>query len=70
LCHDGHLKAPGARLECGPVWSVLVGLPAAVHGATPNRLMVHLAPNETDDDHVAAHWGDQVSDEEYNAALG
>ena len=26
------------------------------HGATPGRLMVHLALNEVDDDHVAAHW--------------
>ena len=38
------------------------------HGATPTRLMVHLALNEVDDDHVAAHWGDHVSDEEYTAA--
>jgi hypothetical protein len=30
--------------------------------------MVHLALNEVDDDHVAAHWGDHVTDEEYNAA--
>jgi quercetin dioxygenase-like cupin family protein len=37
------------------------------HGATPTRLMVHLALNEVDDDHVAAHWGDPVTDEEYSA---
>jgi hypothetical protein len=30
--------------------------------------MVHLALNEVDDDHVAAHWGDKVSDGEYAAA--
>jgi quercetin dioxygenase-like cupin family protein len=36
------------------------------HGATPDRLMVHLALNEVDDQHVAAQWGDHVSDEEYN----
>jgi quercetin dioxygenase-like cupin family protein len=35
------------------------------HGAAPNRFMVHLALNEVDDDHVAADWGDQVTDEEY-----
>ena len=38
------------------------------HGATPDRLMVHLALNEVDDQHVAAQWGDHVSDEEYNVA--
>jgi quercetin dioxygenase-like cupin family protein len=38
------------------------------HGATPDRLMVHLALNEVDDQHVAAQWGDHVSDKEYNVA--
>jgi hypothetical protein len=38
------------------------------HGAAPNRFMVHLALNEVDADHVAANWGDQVTDEEYAAA--
>jgi len=33
----------------------------------PGRWMVHLALNEVDDDHVAAHWGEHVSDDEYNA---
>jgi quercetin dioxygenase-like cupin family protein len=36
------------------------------HGATPTRLMVHLALNEVDDDHVAAHWGEHVTAEEYS----
>ena len=27
--------------------------------------MVHLALNEVDDDHEAAHWGEHVTDEEY-----
>ena len=40
------------------------------HGATPARLMVHLALNEIDDDHVAAHWGAHVTDEEYTATAG
>ena len=35
------------------------------HGAAPNRFMVHLALNEVDDDHVAAEWGEHVTDEEY-----
>jgi len=30
--------------------------------------MAHLALNEVDDEHVAANWGDQVTDEEYTAA--
>jgi hypothetical protein len=30
--------------------------------------MAHLALNEVDDEHVAANWGDKVSDEEYAAA--
>src|SRR5438874_13755170 len=38
------------------------------HGAAPNRFMVHVALNEVDDDHVAANWGEKVSDEEYSAA--
>jgi len=38
------------------------------HGAAPNRLMVHLALNEVDDDHVAVNWGDPVTDAEYAAA--
>lgn len=38
------------------------------HGASPTRLMVHLALNEVDDDHVAVHWGDHVTDDEYGAS--
>ena len=38
------------------------------HGAAAHRFMVHLALNEVDDDHVAAHWGEKVTDEEYAAA--
>ena len=38
------------------------------HGAAPNRFMVHLALNEVDDDHVAAEWGEKVSNAEYAAA--
>src|SRR6184192_3611885 len=38
------------------------------HGAAPNRFMVHIALNEVDDDHVAANWGEKVTDEEYAAA--
>jgi NAD(P)-dependent dehydrogenase (short-subunit alcohol dehydrogenase family)/quercetin dioxygenase-like cupin family protein len=38
------------------------------HGAAPTRLMVHLALNEVDDEHVAANWGEHVRDDEYNAA--
>jgi quercetin dioxygenase-like cupin family protein len=37
------------------------------HGACATRLMVHVAINETDDQHPAAHWGEHVTDEEYNA---
>ncbi|GAC68466.1 (R)-mandelonitrile lyase [Gordonia soli] len=35
------------------------------HGASPNRLMVHLAINEADDDNAAVEWLDPVTDEEY-----
>jgi quercetin dioxygenase-like cupin family protein len=51
---------PGARVRIEPDeehW----------HGATPTRLMVHLALNEVDDDHPAAHWGEHVTDDEYSA---
>ena len=49
---------PGARLRIEPD-------EAHWHGATPTRLMVHLALNEVDDDHLAAHWGEHVTDDEY-----
>ena len=38
------------------------------HGASGDRLMVHLAINEADDEHPAVHWGEHVTDEEYAAA--
>ena len=38
------------------------------HGAAPNRLMVHLAINEGDDQHDVVHWLQPVTDEEYTAA--
>jgi len=38
------------------------------HGAAPSRFMTHLAMVEVDGDGNAATWGDQVTDEEYNAA--
>jgi quercetin dioxygenase-like cupin family protein len=38
------------------------------HGAMPNRLMVHLALNEVDGAHVAADWGEHVTDQEYASA--
>ena len=31
------------------------------HGAAPNRFMAHIALNEVDDEHPAAHWGDKVA---------
>ena len=58
---------PGAR----PAWHTHpLGQPDEDHwhGAPPNRFMAHLALNEVDDDHVAAHWGDKVTDDEYAAA--
>jgi quercetin dioxygenase-like cupin family protein len=38
------------------------------HGAAPGRFMVHLALNEVDAEHVAAVWGEHVTDEEYGSA--
>ena len=59
----------------GPVEVIRAGDRVAIepdeehwHGAAPTRLMVHLALNEVDDEHVAAQWGDHVTDEEYGAA--
>ena len=40
------------------------------HGAAPNRLMVHLAINEADDQHDVVHWLAPVTDDEYAAAPG
>ncbi|MEV4640663.1 cupin domain-containing protein [Actinoplanes sp. NPDC049548] len=38
------------------------------HGAAPDRLMVHLAINEADDQHDVVHWLAPVTDAEYAAA--
>jgi quercetin dioxygenase-like cupin family protein len=38
------------------------------HGATPNRLMTHIAMLQVDDEGNNATWGDHVTDEEYRAA--
>jgi quercetin dioxygenase-like cupin family protein len=38
------------------------------HGAAPNRLMVHLAINEGDEEHDVVHWLAPVTDQEYAAA--
>jgi quercetin dioxygenase-like cupin family protein len=38
------------------------------HGAAPNRFMTHVAMLDVDDDGNNAIWGDQVTDEEYDAA--
>ena len=38
------------------------------HGAAPDRLMVHLAINEGDDQHDVVHWLQPVTDQEYTAA--
>jgi quercetin dioxygenase-like cupin family protein len=35
------------------------------HGAAPNRLMTHMAIQETDETGSAVTWGRQVTDEEY-----
>ena len=35
------------------------------HGAAPDRFMVHLAMQESDDTGSPVAWGEQVSDEEY-----
>jgi quercetin dioxygenase-like cupin family protein len=36
------------------------------HGAAPNRLMVHIAIQETDESGSPVTWGRHVSDEEYD----
>jgi quercetin dioxygenase-like cupin family protein len=38
------------------------------HGASPTRLMTHLAMLEVDDRGNAATWGEHVTEEEYSAA--
>ena len=38
------------------------------HSATANRLTVHLAVNEGDDQHDVVHWLESVTDEAYAAA--
>lgn len=37
------------------------------HGATPDRLMAHVAMQEADDQGEVATWGEQVTDTEYAA---
>ena len=38
------------------------------HGAAPDRLFIHLAMSETDDDGGGTEWFEHVSDEDYNQA--
>jgi quercetin dioxygenase-like cupin family protein len=38
------------------------------HGATPDRLMTHIAMQEVDGGGSPVTWGEHVTDEEYNAA--
>ena len=38
------------------------------HGATPNRLMVHVAIQQTDETGSPVTWGEHVTDEQYAAA--
>jgi quercetin dioxygenase-like cupin family protein len=38
------------------------------HGAAPNRVMIHLAMLDVDDEGSAAVWGEHVTDDEYAAA--
>jgi quercetin dioxygenase-like cupin family protein len=38
------------------------------HGASPNRLMVHIAMHQNDESGSPVTWGDHVSDEQYAAA--
>jgi len=38
------------------------------HGASPDRLMTHIAIQEVDEDGNAAAWGEHVTDEEYAAS--
>ena len=37
------------------------------HGAAPNRLMVHIAIQETDETGSPVRWGEHVTDEQYDA---
>ena len=37
------------------------------HGATPTRLMVHVAMHQDDESGSAVTWGEHVTDEEYGA---
>jgi quercetin dioxygenase-like cupin family protein len=38
------------------------------HGAAPNRLMTHIAIQEADESGSAVSWGEQVTDDQYNAS--
>ncbi len=39
------------------------------HGATPTRLMVHVAMQQADDDGSVVTWGEHVTEEEYGATI-
>ncbi len=40
------------------------------HRAAPDRLMVHIAMADVDDDGNSVSWGEPVTDEEYNGEAG
>lgn len=63
------------QLEGEPVQEILPGdtviIPPDVrhwHGAAPDRMMVHLALSESDDEGNATDWQEPVSDADYTAA--
>src|SRR4051812_44967753 len=58
----------------GPVEEIRPGEPVFFepgevprHGAAPDRFMVHLAPQQVDDQGSAVAWGEHVSDADYAA---
>src|SRR4051812_48292320 len=64
-------RSPGARStpsRVPPTGSPATSASTLSPRAAPNRLMVHLALDEADDEHAVVQWLTPVTDEEYGAA--
>ena len=60
-------RRSGPSRSCGPVAESTPSPPRSHRrGATLDRLIVYLALDEVDDEHVGL-WGDHVSDDEYSS---
>ena len=67
---SGRVQSRGGPVEEIRAGDTVVAEPGEWHwhGAGPGAFMTHLALQEAGDDGAHAHWGDHVSDEDYQSS--